>query len=76
METTKLVAFRIDKKTLGILDLYCGKRSYLNRSRFLNTLLKNVLECSDEQTLFKLAEGYDLYSANYSVKVLKSVTQP
>ena len=75
MARTKLIAIRTGADLLGIIDEYCCKRSYLNRSQVINRILESVLRCSDEQTLHTLIETADPYSAGYSVSFLQVVNK-
>ena len=73
MAQTKLVAFRCDAETLKKVDTYCSKRTYLTRSSMINQILNVVLSCADPDTLQKIVETWDAYSAGYEVTFRKQV---
>lgn len=71
MEKSKLISIRMEPETLKKIDDYCATRRYWNRSRFINHLLKVVLELSDQGTLFTLLKGWELYADGFSIKVIR-----
>lgn len=61
----QLIALRLNKELLQILDAYAKIYKNGNRSQVISTLLENVLTCANDHTLKELVTAYDAYSSGY-----------
>lgn len=66
MEQRKqLIALRLNKELLQILDAYAKNYNKGNRSQAISNLLENVLTCADDLTIMQLITTWDAYSSGY-----------
>lgn len=65
MENMKLISVRIDQKTLKKIDDLAASTNYRTRSGIIQSILRNVLECSNEYTLWKIIDTFFAYDMGY-----------
>lgn len=67
----KLISLRLDEDLVAKLAKMCADRRYYNRSVLVNCILRNVLECSDVETLWKIVSRFHAYSDGYTVHFVR-----
>lgn len=66
MEPKKqLIAIRLNKEILQVLDAYAKICKKGNRSQVISAILGNVLTCADDFTIKQLITTWDAYSSGY-----------
>lgn len=66
MEQKKqLIAIRLKKELLQVLDAYAKMCMNGNRSQVISAILDNVICCADDSTIRKLITTWDAYSSGY-----------
>lgn len=67
MDKMKLISVRLYSDTLAQIDLLATAQSYRKRSFIIQQILKNVLTCSDDDTLAKIVDTFGAYDKGYLV---------
>lgn len=65
MDKMKLISVRIDPKTLKKIDDLAASTNYRTRSGIIQDILRNVLECSNESTLWKIIDTFYAFDKGY-----------
>lgn len=66
MEQKKqLIAIRLRKDILQVLDAYAKICKKGNRSQVITTILENVVTCASDGTIKQLITTWDAYSSGY-----------
>lgn len=68
MENLKLISFRIEPESLKKIDELAASTNYRTRSGIIQSILKNVLECSDKNTLWKIIDTFFAYDMGYVIQ--------
>lgn len=68
MKNLKLISFRIEPETLKKIDELAASTSYRTRSGIIQSILRNVLECSDNNTLWKIIDTFLAYDMGYVIQ--------
>lgn len=69
MAQTKLISIRLPEELLNKISKLSDRHQYLTRSSVVCNILTNVLKCSNEGDIEKLAFLYDCYGDGYSLHV-------
>ncbi len=67
MENLKLISVRIEPETLEKIDQLAATADYRNRSQIIQNILKNVIECAADDTLWKIIDTKWAYDKGYKV---------
>ena len=67
MENLKLISVRIGSETLQKIDQLASTAKYRNRSQIIQNILKNVIECADDDTIWKIIDLKWAYDKGYIV---------
>lgn len=71
MEKTRVICFRMPESLLAKLS-QLARHTYNNsRSQVVMQLLKNLSECADDATLYKMIHSYDAFSQGYTIHFVK-----
>lgn len=67
MENLKLISVRLEPEILKKIDELAAKQSYRTRSNIIQGILKNVIECADSGTLWRIIDTFFAYEKGYKV---------
>lgn len=67
MEHLRLTSVRLDPETLRKIDAVAEAHYYLTRSSIINAILTNVVNCSDEDTLWRIIRTYAPHTCGYMI---------
>lgn len=68
MEKLKLVSVRLETDTLRKIDEIAEKYPYFTRSTIINRILSNIINCSDEKTLWKIISTISPNTCGYAAE--------
>ena len=68
MENLKLISVRLEPEILKKIDDLAAKSSYRTRSNIIQAILKNVIECADSGTLWRIIDSLFAYDKGYKVE--------
>lgn len=68
MENLKLISVRLEPEILKKIDELAAKQGYRTRSSIIQAILKNVIECADSGTLWRIIDTLYAYEKGYKVE--------
>ena len=71
MEKTRVICFRMPESLLARLSQLSRHTFNNSRSQVVMQLLKNLTECADDATLYKMINSFDAYGRGYKVTFLR-----